>query len=122
MLVINLVRLMKSGISARNPMQILILKNLVSKLQKGNNHRYVDLVKDGLFKNELGPTNYALLADIFGLAKETTAAKHSSSQLRLEPGLNMDAIDLAANKIQRFTRERSKRWCPLSEVPSPTKR
>ena len=27
MLVINLVRLMKSGISARNPMQILILKN-----------------------------------------------------------------------------------------------
>ena len=36
--------------------------NLVSKLQKGNNHCYVDLVKDvsGLFKNELGPTNYAL--------------------------------------------------------------
>ena len=102
MLVINLVRLMKSGISARNPMQILILKNLVSKLQKGNNHRYVDLVKDvsGLFKNELGLTNYALLADIFGLAKETTAAKHCSSQLRLEPGLNMDAIDLAANKFK----------------------
>ena len=46
MLVINLVRLMKSRISARNPMQILILKNLVSKLQKGNNHCYVDLVKD----------------------------------------------------------------------------
>ena len=102
MLVINLVRLMKSGISARNPMQILILKNLVSKLQKGNNNRYVDLVKDvsGLFKNELGPTNYPLLPDIFGLTKETTAAKHSSSQLRLEPGLNMDAIDLAANKFK----------------------
>lgn len=102
MLVINLVPLMKSGISARNLMQILILKNLVSKLQKGNNHRYVDPVKDvsGLFKNELGPSNYALLADIFGLAKEMTAAKHSSSQLRLEPGLNMDAIDLAANNIK----------------------
>ena len=54
----------------------------------------------GLFKNELGSTNYALLADIFGLAKETTAAKHCSSQLRLEPGLNMDAIDLAANKFK----------------------
>ena len=63
-------------------MQILVLKNLMSKPQKGNNYHYIDLVFDisGLFKNELGPTNYTLLADIFGLAKETTAAKHSSQE------------------------------------------
>lgn len=101
MLAINLVRLLKSGISARNPMQILVLKNLTSKLQKRNNHHYVDLVKDisGLFKNELGPSNYALLADLFGLAKETTAAKHSSNS-RIDPGLNKEAINMAANKFK----------------------
>ena len=103
MLVINLVRLMKSEISARNPMQILILKNLVAKLQKSNNRGYDDL----------DLTNYALLADVFGLVKETTAAKHCSFQLRLETGFNMNAIDLPANKFQGL---------PMNEVPSPTKR
>ena len=100
-LAINLVRLMKTGISERNPVQMLIIKNLTSKLQKGNNHHYVDLIKDisGLFKNELGPTNYTLLADMFGLPKETTAAKHYS-QSRLHPGLNKDAINLVANKFK----------------------
>ena len=96
-LVTNLVRLLRMGVSERSPMQVLVISNLVSKLQKGNNHHYVDLVKDitGLFKNELGPTNYSLLANIFGLAKETTAAQHSS-QIRLDPGINVDAMDLAA--------------------------
>ena len=96
-LVIDLVRLLKMGKSEKNPIQFMVLRNLVSKLQKANNHHYVDLVKDisGLFKNELGPTNYSLLADIFGLARETTAASHAS-QIRLDPGLNMDAIDQAA--------------------------
>jgi len=60
-LAINLVCLLKSGISAWNPMQILVLKNLMLKLQKRNNHHYVDLVKDisGSFKNEHDPTNHA---------------------------------------------------------------
>ena len=100
-LAINLVRLLKSGISARNPMQILVLKNLTSKLQKCNNHHHVDLVKDisGLFKNELGPTNYALLADLFGLAKETIVAKHSSNS-RIDPCLNKEAVNLAASKFK----------------------
>lgn len=42
-------------------MQILVLKNLMLKLQKCNNHHYVDLVKDisGSFKNEHDPTNHA---------------------------------------------------------------
>ena len=53
----------------------------------------------GLFKNELGPTNYSLLADMFGLARETTATKHAS-QLKLDPGLNVDAIDLAAQTLK----------------------
>ena len=96
-LVIDLVRLLKMGMSQSSPIQMMVLRNLISKLQKGNNHHYVGLVKDisGLFKNELGPTNYSLLADIFGLARETTASKHST-QLRLDPGLNMDSIDHAA--------------------------
>lgn len=96
-LVIDLVRLLKMDISQSNPIQLMVIRNLVSKLQKANNHHYVDLVKDisGLFKNELGPTNYSLLAEIFGLARETTAAKHSI-QLRLDPGLNLDSIDQAA--------------------------
>ena len=100
-LVINLVRLLSMGISERNPMQMLVIRNLVSKLQKANNHHYVDLVKDisGLFKNELGPTNYYLLADIFGLAKETTAAQHSS-QIRIDPGLDMAALDTAAETFE----------------------
>ena len=65
---LDLVHLMNSK---TKPMQVMVLKNLVSKLKKGNNHHYVDLVKDisSLFKNSLGPTNYALLADIFGLAR-----------------------------------------------------
>ena len=82
-------------------MQVLVIRNLVSKLKRTNNHYYVDLVKDisGLFKNQLGPSNYALLADMFGLARETTASKHAS-QLRLDPGLNMDSIDLAAETFK----------------------
>lgn len=73
----------------------------MSKLKIANNHHYVDLVKDisGLFKNELGPTNYHLLADIFGLAKETTAAQHSS-QIRIDPGLDMAALDTAAETFK----------------------
>lgn len=57
----------------------------------------MDRVKDisSLCKNELGPTNYSLLAEIFGLARETTAANHSS-QSKLYPGLNNDAINSAA--------------------------
>ena len=89
------------GVSEKNPVQMLVIRNLVSKLKSANNHHYVDLVKDisGLFKNELGPTNYSLLADMFGLARETTATKHAS-QLKLDPGLNMDAIDLAAQTLK----------------------
>ena len=78
-LVIDLVRLLKMDISQSNPIQLMVIRNLVSKLKKANNHHYIYLVKDisGLFKNELGPTNNSLLAEIFRLAKETTAAKHS---------------------------------------------
>lgn len=68
-LVIDLVRLFQSGTANKNPVEILVLRNLVSKLRKNNNHHYTALIKDlsGLFKNELGPTNYALLAEAFGL-------------------------------------------------------
>lgn len=54
-LVINLVRLFQqSGTANNNPVQILVLRNLVSKLRKNNSHHYIALIKDlsGLFKNE----------------------------------------------------------------------
>lgn len=38
-LAIDLVHLLKMGTSKSNPIQILVLRNLVSKLKKGNNHR-----------------------------------------------------------------------------------
>lgn len=89
---------MKSGITKSNHMQIAILRNLVSKLKQGRNHHYVDILKDisGLFKNQLGPASYALLANIFCLPSETTAATHSS-QSRLEPGLNPHRFSDAAS-------------------------
>lgn len=78
---------LKMEISQGNPIELMVKQNLVSKLQKANNHHYVDLVKDTsiLFENKLWPTNYSLLAEIFGLAREITAAKHSI-QLRLDSG------------------------------------
>ena len=36
-LVINLVRLLRMGVTERNPMQIEVIRNLVSKLQRANN-------------------------------------------------------------------------------------
>ena len=54
-LVIDLVRLFQqSGTANNNPVQILVLRNLVSKLRKNNNHHYTALIKDlsGLFKND----------------------------------------------------------------------
>ena len=70
---------------------------MISKLEKGNNHHYVGLVKEisSLSKNELSSAKYSLLGNIFGPSRETTASKHST-QLRLDPGLNMDFIDHAA--------------------------
>ena len=96
-LVVDLVRLFSSGTGQKKPVQILVLKNLVSKLLRNNNHHYVSLIKDlsGVFKSELGPTNYSLLAEVFGLARQTTESKHSMEE-RLDPGINFDALSKAA--------------------------
>lgn len=101
-LVIDLVRLLKSGATKRKPVQILVLQNLVSKLLKNNNHHYASIIKDlsGLFKNELGPTNYSLLAEAFGLARATTEANHGS-ETRLVPGINNQALERAANLFKK---------------------
>ena len=66
-LAIVLVRLMKMGVSDKKPMQVLVIRNLLSKLKRNNNHHYVDLVKNisGLFKSQLGASNYALLSDVW---------------------------------------------------------
>lgn len=97
-LIIDLIRLLKSDIAKKKPVQILVLQNIVSKLLKNNNHHYASLIKDlsGLFKNELGPTNYALLSEVFGLARSTTASQHGS-EMRLDPGINSQAL-LTAGK------------------------
>ena len=101
-LVIDLVRLLKSGMAKRKPVQILVLQNLVSKLLKNNNHHYASLIKDlsGLFKNQLGPTNYAILAEAFGLARATTSTNHSS-ETRLDPGVNSKALEMAAKVFKK---------------------
>ena len=95
-LVIDLVGLFQSGTANKKPVQILVLRNLVSKVMKNNNHHYTSLIKDlsGLFKNELGPTNYALLAEVFGLARATTSSRHGS-ETRLDPGINCQALEMA---------------------------
>ena len=95
-LVVDHVRLFSSGKGQKKPVQILVLKNLVSKLLSNNNHHYVSLIKDlsGVFKNELDPTNYTLLPEVFGLARQTTASKHSMEE-RLDPGINFDALSKA---------------------------
>ena len=101
-LVVDLVRLFSSGRGQKKPVQILVLKNLVSKLLRNNNHHCVSLIKDlsGVFKNELGPTNYSLLAEVFGLARQTTASNHSMED-RLDPGINLDALSKAAVLFKR---------------------
>ena len=88
-LVIDLVCLIQSSVAKKNPVQILVLWNLVTKLMKNNNHHYTSLIKDlsGLIKNKLCPTNYALLAEAFGWARATTTSHHSS-EIRLDTGIN----------------------------------
>ena len=99
---IDLVRLLKSGMAKRKPVQILVLQNLVSKLLKNNNRHYASLIKDlsGLFKNQLGPTNYSLLAEAFSLARATTATNHGS-ETSLNPGVNNKALEMAVNIFKK---------------------
>jgi len=101
-LVIDLVRLFKSGMAKKKPVQVLVLRNLVSKLLKNNNHHYASLITDlsGLFKNELGPTNYSLLAEAFGLARATMVSHHGS-ETRLDPGINNQALETAASLFKK---------------------
>ena len=102
-LIIDLKRLFKSGVSKTQSVQILVIKNLVSKLHKGNNHHYLDIIKDisSLLKNQLGPANYAILSELFGLARDSTAAKHAS-EMRLDPGINQGALANAASLFKNL--------------------
>ena len=102
-LILDLRRLFSMGISKTKPVQVMVLRNLTSKLLKKNNNHYLALIKDisSLFKNELGSTNYSLLADMFGLAGETTAAEHGK-EARLDVGINLEVIDNAAQHYRGF--------------------
>ena len=66
-LIVDLICLFKMGMSKTKQVQMMIIRNLTAKLRKGNNNHYVELVKDisSLFRNELGTTNYSLLADVW---------------------------------------------------------
>ena len=96
-LIIDIMRLFKVGISKIKPVQLMVLHNLTSKLLKKNNNHHLALIKDisSLFKNELGSTNYVLLADMFGLTGETTATKHGKQE-RPDVRINYKVIDSAA--------------------------
>lgn len=63
----------------------------------------MELVKDisSLFRNELGTTNYSLLADMFGLAGDTTASNHGKEE-RLDPGINEKVLDIAERHYKGF--------------------
>ena len=96
-LIVDLIRLFKTGVSKTNPVQMTVIQNLTSKLSKRNNNHFVELIKDisGLFRNELGSTNYSLLADMFGLTGTTTASNHGKEE-RLDAGINHKVFEDAA--------------------------
>lgn len=102
-LIVDLIRLFKMGVSKTKPVQMMIISNLTAKLRKGNNNHYVELVKDisSLFRNDLGTTNYSLLADMFGLAGNTTASNHGKEE-RLDPGINEKVLDIAERHYKGF--------------------
>ena len=85
------------GVSRTRPIQIMVIRHLIANLSKGNNNYYLELIKgiSSLFRNELGTTNYSLLADMFGLASNTTASNHGK-EVRLDAGINKMVIDRAA--------------------------
>ena len=89
--------------SQSNPIQVTVIRNLVSKLKSKNNTKYVDIIKDtsALHKNRLGQKNYALLSEVFGLPCATTASQRVTTT-RLEPGFNLEAIKRATLEFQGF--------------------
>lgn len=95
-LVEDLVKLLQAGVSESKPIQITVIRNLVSKLKSKNNTKYVEIIKDlsAVHKNRLGLKNYALLADIFGLPSGTTVCQEAKC-ISMNPGINMDAIERA---------------------------
>ena len=102
-LILDLIRLFKMGVSDSNPVQITVIRNLTSKLAKRNNNHFLELIKDisGLFRNELGSTNYSLLADMFGLAGNTTASTYRKEE-RLDAGINHKVLEHAAHHYKDF--------------------
>lgn len=102
-LIIDLARLFESGVSKTKLIQVVVIKNLVSKLLKANNHHYLNIIKDiiSLFKNQLGPANYAILAEVFGLARESIAAKHAAG-MPLDQGINHIALHNASSLFKNL--------------------
>lgn len=100
-LVDDLVKLLQAGVSQSKPIQVTIIRNLVSKLKSKNNTKYVDVIKDvsAMHKNRLGLKNYALLADIFGLPCGTTVSERAKC-IRIEPGINLDVIERAITEYE----------------------
>ena len=81
----------------KGSMQFQILQNLVSKLKKGNNHRYNDNIKDiaALHRNRLGDSNYSLLQNLFCLPGKTTARLHFASE-KLRLGFNNHVFETSS--------------------------
>ena len=100
-LVEDLVKLLQTGVSESKPIQITVIRNLVSKLKSKNNTKYVEIIKDlsAMHKNRLGLKNYALLANIFGLPSGTTVSQRAKC-ISMNPGINMDAIERAITEYE----------------------
>lgn len=85
------------------PIQIMVVQNLIAKLTKRNNTNYLVLIKDisSLFRNELGTTNYSLLADMFCLGSNTTASNHAK-EVRLDADKNKTVVNKAVGHYKGF--------------------
>ena len=102
-LILDLIRLFNMGVSKKKPVQIMVIRNLTSKLVKGNNNHYLELIKDmsSLFRNELGANNYSLMSDMFGLPGNTTATNHGKGE-RLDAGINEVVLDRAEQHYKGY--------------------
>lgn len=91
MVVVDFVYFISSGMGQEMPVQILVLKNLVSKLLRNNSHHNISLIKD--------LSEVLLLKEFFELVQQRTASNHSMEDC-LDPGINCDASSRQLSSLQ----------------------
>ena len=102
-LITELMQLFHTNKDKENPIHLVLIRNLVSKLLRGNNHHYADLIIDisGLHRRVMGATKYVLTKNIFGLASETTC-KRREQIVRINLGFNQAILESASPRFAGF--------------------